>query len=337
MTDPSNASRTLCFDITERAWSTELCEAIGVPLEALGEVRPSACRYGTVSKEVAGGRFKGVPVSGIAGDQQAALFGHCCHHRGETKVTYGTGSFVLMNLGARIPPPTEGLLTTVAWDLGDSAPAGSDDSFTYALEGAVFSSGATIQWLRDGLGIIEDTAQTGPLAAEVPDNEGVFLIPAFAGLGSPWWDASARGTIVGITKGTRRAHLARAAVEAMAYQCRDVLDAMGRAAGQASTQLRADGGAAVMDLLLQFQADQCGVPVARPQSTEVTALGAAMLGRTHRGRLELARGAAKPQPGRSGFRAEPAASCSDADHAAWRAALERSRYWEPSSDELAVT
>jgi glycerol kinase len=334
VTDPSNASRTLCYDIVLRSWSAELCEMLGVPIDALGEVHPSACRYGTVSDDVAGGRLKGVPVSGIAGDQQAALFGHGCHLPGETKVTYGTGSFVLLNIGARIAPPTEGLLTTVAWDLGDHAPAGAADGFTFALEGAVFSSGATIQWLRDGLGLIEAAAEVGALAAQIPDNGGVFLVPAFAGLGSPWWDAGARGTIVGISKGTGRAHLARAAVEAIAYRCRDVLEAMGRAAGKSPSLLRVDGGAATMDLLLQFQADQCAVPVVRPRSTEITALGVAMLA----GLAEGVWGFEELRALRVGDEVfEPASrrGRADVDYAAWLAALGRARHWERTSSSSA--
>ena len=333
VTDPSNASRTLCYDIGRRAWSAELCEILRVPISALGEVRPTACRYGTVAPEVAGGNFSGVPVSAIAGDQQAALFGHCCHRPGDTKVTYGTGSFVLMNLGEEIPPPTEGLLTTVAWDLGENAPKGVD-SFNYALEGSIFSSGATIQWLRDGLGLIDEAAQTGPLASEIPDNGGVYLVPAFTGLGSPWWDAKARGTVVGISKGTGRAHFARAAVESIAYQSRDVLDAMVRAAGQPLSQLRADGGAAAMDLLLQMQADQCGVPVARPRTTEVTALGAAMLAGLTEGFWgsldELRDLTADAQV----FEPAPSRVRADAEHAAWLAALDRSRDWHQAEDDV---
>jgi len=334
VTDPSNASRTLLYDIRHRAWSAELCEILRVPIEALGEVHPSAGRYGTVVSEVAGGRFSGVPVSAIAGDQQAALFGHCCHRPGDTKVTYGTGSFVLMNLGTEIPPPAEGLLTTVAWDLGESAPKGTD-GFKYALEGSIFSAGATIQWLRDGMGLIDEAAQAGPLAAEIPDNGGVYLVPAFTGLGSPWWDAEARGTVVGISKGTGRAHFARAAVEAISYQCRDVVDAMVRAAGQPLSQLRADGGAAAMDLLLQLQADQCGVPVARPRTTEVTALGAAMLA----GLAEGFWGSIDEVRDLAGdvevFEPSPRRGRADAEHAAWRAALSRSRHWQQSEDKPA--
>jgi glycerol kinase len=331
-TDPSNASRTLCYDIGRRAWSPELCELFGVPIESLGEVRPSAGRFGEVADNVAGGRLRGVPVSGIAGDQQAALFGHCCYLPGETKITYGTGSFVLMSLGPQLPPPSEGLLTTVAWDLGDIAPAGGgNDGFTYALEGAIFSSGATIQWLRDGLGLIREAAEVGPLAAAVADNGGVFFVPAFAGLGSPWWDAAARGTVVGLSKGTGRAHLARAAIEAMAYQCRDVLEAMTLAAGQPPRQLRVDGGASVMDMLLQIQADQCSVAVARAPTSEVTALGAAMLAGLAEGfwdspeQLRALGGDAEvfEPAGRRGR--------ADADYAAWREALERARGWDTTA------
>jgi glycerol kinase len=328
VTDPSNASRTLCYDIHRRSWSAELCDVLRVPMEALGEILPSACRYGTVGAGVAGGSFVGVPVSGIAGDQQAALFGHGCHLPGDTKVTYGTGSFVLMNLGGQRPAPAEGLLTTVAWDLGEHAPAGATDGFSYALEGSVFSSGATIQWLRDGLGLIGEAAEAGPLASQIPSNDGVYFVPAFAGLGSPWWDAQARGTIVGISRGTGRAHFARAAVEAIAYQCRDVLEAMGRAAGQPLIQLHADGGASAMDLLLQIQADQCGVSVARPHTTEVTALGAAMLAGLAEdvwGSLEELKALGTDA---EVFEPSPRRGRANSDHAAWRDALERSRRWE---------
>jgi glycerol kinase len=328
VTDASNASRTLCYDLGTRAWSPELCDLFGVPLEALGEVVPSACRYGKVTGGVAGGALEGVPVSGIAGDQQAALFGHGCHLPGETKVTYGTGSFVLMNLGPKPPPPAEGLLTTVAWDLGAHAPGGTGDGFCYALEGAVFSSGATIQWLRDGLGLISQPAETGPLAAEIPSNDGVYLVPAFTGLGSPWWDAEARGAVIGITKGTGRAHFARAAVEAIAYQCRDVLEAMAEAAGRPVRELRADGGAAAMDLLLQLQADQCAVRVSRPTTTELTAVGAAMLAGLAEGVWSSLAEVKALTAGAETFDPAPTRGRADADHAGWRRALERSRHWE---------
>ena len=267
-TDPSNASRTLLFDIRSLAWSPEMCDLLHVPLHALPQVRPSSGRFGVTSDRC--GAPAGIPVSGIAGDQQAALFGQACFAPGTAKNTYGTGSFVLMNVGDRCPAPTEGMLTTVAWTLADGTTA-------YALEGSIFVTGAAIQWLRDGLSIIDSAPEIGPLAASVPDTGGVFLVPAFAGLGSPYWDPYARGTIVGITRGTTRAHLARATVEAMAYQTRDVVDAMVAASGTPLRELRVDGGASVMDLLMQLQADQLGVVVRRPRDQETTALGAAFL------------------------------------------------------------
>ncbi len=223
-TDPSNASRTLLYDIRERAWSEELCTLLGVPRGALPDVRPSSGRLGLTSDR--GGVRAGIPISGVAGDQQAALFGQACFSVGSTKNTYGTGSFVLMNVGSTCPPPTEGLLTTVAWTLADG-------STTYALEGAIFVTGAAVQWLRDGLGLVATAAEIGPLAASVPDAGGVVLVPAFTGLGSPWWDPYARGALVGITRGTTAAHVARAVVESMAFQTRDVIEAMAQAAGRA--------------------------------------------------------------------------------------------------------
>ncbi len=272
VTDVSNASRTLLFDIRELAWSPELCDLFGVPMHVLPEVRPSSGRFGVTADDfVLGG---GIPVSGIAGDQQAALFGQACFEPGMTKNTYGTGSFVLMNVGETCPEPVDGLLTTVAW----SIPGGPTGTTThYAFEGAIFVTGAAVQWLRDGLGLIEDSAEIGPLAASIPDSEGVVFVPAFTGLGSPWWDPYARGTVVGITRGTGRAHLARAVVEAMAFQTRDVVEAMVAGSGRDVEALRADGGASVMDLLLQLQADQLQVPVSRPAVQETTALGAAYL------------------------------------------------------------
>ena len=267
-TDPSNASRTMVFDIRSGAWDPYLCDLLGVPFHALPTVMPSSGRFGVTSHSC--GLPEGLPISGIAGDQQAALFGQACVSPGMTKNTYGTGSFVLMNVGDTCPEPADGMLTTVAWQLGDGP-------LTYALEGAVFVTGATIQWLRDGLGILSSSADTGPLASSVPDTGDVYLVPAFTGLGSPWWDPYARGTIVGLTRGTTRAHLTRAAVEAMAYQTRDALEAMTAASGRSVTALRVDGGASVMPLLLQFQADQLGVSVSRPRQPETTALGAAFL------------------------------------------------------------
>jgi glycerol kinase len=275
-TDPTNAGRTLLFDIHEREWSEELCELFGVPLGALAEVRPSCGRFGSLHPDAVPGAdaLAGVPVSGIAGDQQAALFGQACFEPGMVKVTYGTGSFVLVNAGATCPEAPDGLLATIAWDLGEHG--GPNGPVAYALEGSTFVSGAAIQWLRDGLGIIERSEDMGPLAESVPDSGGVAMVPAFTGLGSPWWDPRARGTITGLTRGAGRAQIARATVEAMAYQVRDMVDAMTTASGPVA-QLRADGGAAAMGLLLQLQADQVRTAVVRPRSVESTALGAATL------------------------------------------------------------
>ncbi|MET0902952.1 MAG: glycerol kinase, partial [Acidimicrobiales bacterium] len=267
-TEPSNASRTLLFDIRARAWSPELLDRFGVPASALPEVRPSSGRFGVTAADT--GAPAGIPVSGIAGDQQAALFGQACLEPGMTKNTYGTGSFVLMHVGDTCPEPVEGLLTTVGWTLADGTTA-------YALEGAIFVTGAAVQWLRDGLGIIESADDIAALAATVPDAEGCFLVPAFTGLGSPWWDPYARGTIVGITRGTGRGHLARAVLESISLQTRDVVLAMSEASGYPIRALKADGGAAANDLLLQLQADDLQVPVSRPVVQETTALGAAYL------------------------------------------------------------
>jgi glycerol kinase len=317
-TDPSNASRTLLYDIREHTWSEELCALLGVPMEALPDVRPSSGRFGLTSERC--GVPAGIPVSGIAGDQQAALFGHGCFAPGATKNTYGTGSFVLMNIGDKCPRPTEGLLTTVAWTLADG-------TTTYALEGAIFVTGAAVQWLRDGLGLITDAAEIGPLAATVPDTGGVFLVPAFAGLGSPWWDPYARGTVTGITRGTTRAHLARAAVEAMAYQTRDVVEAMSRAAGRDVQDLRVDGGAAAMDLLLQMQADQLDVTVRRPVDQETTALGAAYLAGLAEGVWDSLDDVAAAWQQEAEFVPSGDRAAADASHQAWLRAVGRSRSW----------
>lgn len=272
-TDVTNASRTLLFDINELSWNADLAGLFGVPMSILPEVCPSSGRVATTAGEVVPGIAAGLPVSGIAGDQQAALFGQACFQAGMAKNTYGTGSFVLMNIGSEVPLPVEGLLTTVAWSLGDVSP----QSTSYALEGAIFVTGAAIQWLRDGLGIIDEASETGPLAEAVTDSGGVVFVPALTGLGSPWWDPHARGTVLGITRGTRPAHLARAAVEAMCFQTADAVEAMEVASGRRLRELRVDGGASVMDLLLRLQADVLGVPCRRAAVTETTALGAALL------------------------------------------------------------
>jgi glycerol kinase len=327
VTDATNASRTMLFDIRRLDWDDELCEMLHVPLAALPDVVPSSGRIGVTSDRC--GVPGGIPISGVAGDQQAALFGQACVEPGMAKNTYGTGSFVLLNVGARCPQPASGMLTTVAWMLGDGAP-------TYALEGAIFSTGSAVQWLRDGLGLIASAAETWPLAATVDDSGGVFVVPAFTGLGSPWWDPYARGTIVGITRGTTRAHLARAVVESMAYQTRDVVEAMAKAAGTPLAELRVDGGASAMDELLQFQADQLGVTVHRPTDQETTALGAAYLaGLAEEVWPDIAAVGAAWQLDAS-FRPAGDRAVADAGYGAWLRAVERSRAWVGASVDEGV-
>ncbi len=323
-TDATNASRTLLFDIRERAWSDELCAIFGVPRHVLADVRPSCGRFGVVRGDLgAATTLAGVPVSGVAGDQQAALFGQACVAPGMAKVTYGTGSFVLLNVGERCPPPSEGLLTTVAWDLGEH---GGSSPVVYALEGAVFVTGAAIQWLRDGLGLIDEAAGIGPLAEQVADSEGVFVVPAFTGLGSPWWDPYARGTIAGLTRGVGAPHIARAVIEAMAYQVRDVVNAMTNA-GTDLTALRVDGGAAVLDLLLQIQADQLRVPVSRPTTTETTALGAATLAGVAEGMWASVDDLESIWSLEAQFEARVSALAADRAYDGWLRAVERSLGW----------
>jgi glycerol kinase len=317
-TDITNASRTMLCNIRSRAWDPDLCDLLHVPMSALPAIVPSSGRIGVTSDRC--GVPAGIPVSGVAGDQQAALFGQACVQPGMAKNTYGTGSFVLLNVGAECPDPTEGLLTTVAWTLADG-------TTHYALEGSIFVTGSAIQWLRDGLDIIDAAADAGPLAASVADTGGVVVVPAFAGLGSPWWDPYARGTVVGITRGTGRAEITRAVVESMAYQTRDVVDAMSRASGTPIVELRVDGGASVMDLLCQFQADQLGVPVQRPADQETTALGAAFLAGLAEGvwaDLDAVRTRWEMD---AEFTPAPDRTAADALHAQWLRAVERSRAW----------
>ena len=318
VTDPTNASRTLLFDLGSLSWSDEMTDMLGIPKSILPEVRPSSGRFGVTTDGLP--VPAGLPISGIAGDQQAALFGQACFAPGSAKNTYGTGSFILMNVGPTMPAPVEGLLTTVGWTLGDG-------STVYALEGAVFVTGAAIQWLRDGLEMIDEAAEIGPLAESVDSSDDVFVVPAFTGLGSPWWDAGARGTIVGLTRGTTRAHLARATVESIALQCRDVIDAMASAGGVTVESLRVDGGASVMELLLQIQADQIGVPVYRSAVTETTALGAAYLAGIAEGVWSGTDEVAEAW--RSDHVAHPTEDREPADrlHARWLEALSRSRDW----------
>jgi len=318
-TDVSNASRTLLFDIHEREWSEELSELFAVPLSVLPDVRPSCGQFGVVDRDLDG--LAGVPVAGIAGDQQAALFGQACFTPGMAKVTYGTGSFVLSNVGAACPTPADGLVTTIAWDLGEHGRGP-----LYALEGSTFVSGAAIQWLRDGLGLIERSDELGPLASSVPDAGGISVVPAFSGLGSPWWDPAARGTILGLTRGAGRAHLARAVVESIAFSVRAMVDAMA-GASVAPNVLRADGGASAMDLLLQLQADQIGVTVARPAETESTALGAALLAGLAEGVWGTVDELAELWTLEREFTPQQERFASDTAYATWLRSVERSREW----------
>ncbi len=317
-TDPTNASRTMLYDIGGMRWSPELCELIGVPMACLPEVVPSSGRAGVTTPDCAAGLR--VAVSGIAGDQQAALFGQACFNTGMTKNTYGTGSFVLTNVGATLPTVVDGLLNTVAWQLADG-------SVTYAMEGAIFVTGAGVQWLRDGIGIIDAASEVGPLAASIADANGVFCVPAFTGLGSPYWDPYARGTIVGITRGTSRAHIARAVVEAMAYQTRDVIDAITEASGTPLLELRVDGGASVMDMMCQFQADLCGVTVRRTAVQETTALGAAFLAGIAEGVWDSPEAAAAAWRSDASFAPTMSDDERNAKYAEWQRAVERSRAW----------
>jgi len=313
VTDYTNASRTLLFDIRKLAWDEELCALLGIDPARLPEPLPSSRVFGTT------GEFGGeVPVAGVAGDQQAALFGQACHQPGMAKNTYGTGSFVLLNSGPEPPAAPEGLLVTVA--------AGSDDEVSYALEASIFVTGAAVQWLRDGLGIIEEAGETEALAASLDSNDGVYFVPALTGLGSPYWDPYARGTIVGLTRGSGRAHLARAALEAIAYETVDAVRAQEAACGERLELLRADGGATLNRWLMQFQADVLGAPVSVPEIAETTALGAAYLAGIATGVWTLEQ---VGEMWREADRYEPRMEEAQRQLllADWRRALERSRGW----------
>ena len=313
-TDPSNASRTLLFDIHRGDWDDELCALLDVPRELLPAIVPSSGVCGTTALDGVE-----IPIAGIAGDQQAALFGQACHSPGLAKNTYGTGCFLLMNTGGNAVASVNNLLTTVAWS--------RDGRTDYALEGSVFIGGAVVQWLRDGLGIIRSAHEVEALAASVPDNGGVWFVPAFAGLGAPHWDPYARGSIFGLTRGATGGHLARAALESIALQSRDVLDAMQRDAGITLAGLRVDGGAAANDLLMQFQADILGVPVVRPQVLETTALGAAYLAGLAVGYWkDAAEVAANWRIDREFEPSMPRARVAELT-AGWERAVERSRRW----------
>jgi glycerol kinase len=330
-TDHTNASRTMLFDIRKLVWDEELCALLGVDPARLPEPLPSAHVYGTTSE------FGGeVPVAGIAGDQQAALFGQACHRAGTAKNTYGTGSFVLLNTGAVAPEPVEGLLTTVACTLDNggrwasnvhvSDVSGPSAGVSYALEASIFVTGAAVQWLRDGLGVIERAEESEALAASLDGNDGVYFVPALTGLGSPHWDPYARGTIVGLTRGSGRAHLARAALEAIAYQTVDAVRAQEAASGERLAVLKADGGAVANRWLMQFQADVLAAEVVVPEIAETTALGAAYLAGIATGRWTLEQ---VGEMWREAARYEPAMGTEERESllAGWRRALQRAKGW----------
>jgi glycerol kinase len=316
--DTSNASRTLLFNIHSMKWDDELLALLDIPKNLLPQVVPSSGVVGTTNAALFGGA---IPIAGIAGDQQAATYGQACHQPGMAKNTYGTGCFMLMNTGRQAITSHNNMLTTVGWTIGQQT--------DYMLEGSVFNAGAAVQWLRDGLGIIQSSGEVEALAASVPDTGGVFFVPAFAGLGAPYWDAYARGTMVGISRGTTKAHIARATLASIAYQTADVLEAMQKDAAIQLTELRVDGGAACNDLLMQFQADVLGVPVVRPVVTETTALGAAYLAGLacgFWGSLDELRGKAVIE---REFEPNLDETAKEKLYAGWKKAVSRTRDWEP--------
>ena len=316
VTEPSNASRTLLYSLEEQTWDDWVLEELQVPSALLPEIKPTSGAFGETASGVLDSP---VPIAGVAGDQQAALFGQACFDRGMAKNTYGTGSFVLMNTGNEIKMSDHGLLSSAAWDI--------DGAIEYVLEGSIFVTGAAIQWMRDGLGVISEAAETGPLAESVPDAGGTYIVPAFTGLGAPHWDPYARGAWLGITRGTTKAHLARAVVESMAYQTRDVVDAMTADAGTAPVELRADGGASVMDVLCQIQADQLDTVVRRPANLDTTALGAAYLAGLAQGVWSSRSEIQDRWTAAAEFEPQVSRDEADAAYDGWRRALERSREW----------
>ncbi|RMH53782.1 MAG: glycerol kinase [Deinococcus-Thermus bacterium] len=315
-TDASNASRTLLMNLQTLSWDEELLRILGVPKALLPEIWPSAGLFGRTLPELLGAA---IPITGVAGDQQAALFGQACFSPGMAKNTYGTGCFLLMNTGKAPVASKNGLLTTLAWQLEGEAPE-------YALEGSVFVAGAAVQWLRDGLGIIQSSSEVEALARRVESTEGVYFVPAFVGLGAPYWDAYARGTIIGLTRGSTAAHLARAALEAIAYQSREVLEAMEADAGLQLSELRVDGGASANELLMQFQADLLAAPVVRPKVIETTVLGAAYLAAVGAGLLSKAEISRRWAAG-GRFTPQMPEAQRERLYRGWKRAVERARGW----------
>jgi glycerol kinase len=318
LTDYSNASRTLLFNIHNLSWDREILRFLDIPEKILPAVRPSSQFYGNTSPAVFFGAE--VPISGIIGDQQGALFGQTCFHKGQAKNTYGTGCFLLMNTGDKPVASRNNLLTTVAW--------GTEEKVEYALEGSVFIAGAVIQWLRDGLKIIAQAADSEPLATGLSSNDGLYFVPAFVGLGAPYWDMYARGAILGVTRGTTQAHIARAALESIAYQTRDVLECMEKDSGIKLKELRVDGGAAANSFLMQFQADILGVPVVIQETTETTALGAAYLAGLAVGFWKSPQEIAPNFKVRKKFTPRMPAKQRESLYGKWKKAVERARGWE---------
>ncbi|HTO52123.1 MAG TPA: glycerol kinase GlpK [Myxococcota bacterium] len=318
-TDYSNASRTMLYDIGRLRWDDELLEALDIPRQVLPEVRDSSGDFGTTDPELLGAAL---PIRGVAGDQQAALFGQACFEEGHAKNTYGTGCFMLMNTGTKLARSASGLISTIAWGIGGTV--------EYALEGAVFVAGAAVQWLRDELGLLHSAAESEALARSVPDTGGVYVVPAFTGLGAPYWDPNARGTIVGLTRGTSRAHLVRATLEAIAFESTDLLRCFERDTRVKTHQLQVDGGATANDFLMQFQADVMGVPVRRPKVLETTALGAAYLAGLAAGFWKDRRQIAKNWQEDRYFEPEISEARREELYAGWLRAVERSRGWARS-------
>jgi glycerol kinase len=315
-TEYSNASRTLLYNIRACDWDDTLLRALDVPRAMLPEVCDTSGVFGVTDPEWFGAE---IPIAGIAGDQQAALFGQGCTRPGQAKNTYGTGCFLLMNTGGQARASESGLITTIGWGIGGE--------ISYALEGSIFVAGSAVQWLRDGLGLVEQVSETEALAASVEDTDGVYLVPAFVGLGAPYWDERARGTLVGITRGTSRAHLIRATLESIAYQTRDVVDCLHRDSGLSLEALQVDGGACENDFLMQFQADILGVPVVRPPVLEVTAFGAAALAGIAVGFWPDRESISQSLSGATRFEPSMSADRRDALYADWQRAVERSRDW----------
>ncbi len=320
VSDYSNASRTLMFNIHTLDWDDGLLKILGVPRKMLPEVKPSSEVYGQTDPALLGAA---IPIAGNAGDQQAATFGQACFAPGDAKNTYGTGCFMLMNTGSKPVASHNGLLTTIGWGLGGEV--------TYCLEGSVFIAGAVVQWLRDGLGLISSSAEVEQLALQVESTDGVYIVPAFVGLGAPYWDPHARGTIVGLTRGTTKAHIARAALASMAYQTRDVLDAMQQDSDIHLATLKVDGGASANNLLMQYQCDLLGVPVRRPVVGETTALGAAYLAGLAVGYWKDRQDVAANWALDREFRPTMAAAERDDLQAGWRRAVDCARHWKPGT------